>query len=93
MLPDGAYTAVLDRIEDGLAAFEVTVGDDRREIAVPVDRLPTAARRVDSVVTVEIVDGAVETVEHDPAATAARAQRAQDRFDQLSERLPDDTDS
>jgi len=93
MIPDGTYTAVLDRIEDGLAAFEVTVGEERRELTVSVDRLPAAASRVDGVVTVEIVDGGVETVEHDPDATAARTEQTQSRFDRLSERLSDDTDS
>ena len=93
MLSDGTYTAVLDRIEDGLAALEVTADGDRREVTVPVDRLPADASRVDSVVTVEVVDGVIETVAYDPEATTARAERAQSRFDRLSERLPDDADS
>lgn len=93
MLSDGTYTAVLDRIEDGLAALEVTADGDRREVTVPVDRLSADASRVDSVVTVEVVDGVIETVAYDPEATTARAERAQSRFDRLSERLPDDADS
>lgn len=93
MIPDGEYTAVLDRTESDRAAFEVTVGDgDRREITVPVDRLPDDAA-VDSVVTLRVADATVVDVTVDPAATESHERRARRRFDRLSERLGESGES
>ena len=90
MIPDGEHTAVLDRVEDGRAAFEVAVDDgDRREVVVPTDRLPDDAA-VDSVVTLRVADATVVDVTVDPDATETRERRARRRFDRLSERPPGD---
>jgi hypothetical protein len=88
-LADGAYTAVVDSLEDGLATlfFEAdgeTVGD----AVVDAGRLPKAGRHADAIVAVEIEDNAVVTATYDAERTAARAAAAQDRFDRLSRRPP-----
>lgn len=90
-IPDGTYTAVVDRIEDGLAALvvegsETTVG----ELVVPPEELPEPARQADAVVTIDVIDGDLTAVSYDPEETDRRADRAQSRFDRLSSRPPSD---
>ena len=88
-LADGAYTAVVDSVEDGLAtlffeADEATVGN----AVVDAAQLPKAGRHADAIVAVEIEDNAIATATYDAERTAARAEAAQDRFDRLSRRPP-----
>jgi len=90
-LPDGSYTAVVDSIEDGLATvfFEqdgAEVGDRVLEVA----QLPDAGQHADAVLSATVVDGDVTEWVYQPDATETRRQRAQDRFDRLSERLSND---
>ncbi len=93
MIPDGTYTAVVDRIEDGLAAVEVTTDEQRHELLVSVGELPAEARQADAVLEIEVRDEDLVAARYDPAATEDRTDRAQSRFDQLSRRPPDhDTD-
>lgn len=91
---DGTYTAVVDRIEDGLATLQVE--DDGRlldELTVEPSTLPARARRADAVVRVEIVADAVAAAWYDPRETAARERATQDRFDRLSRRPPREGES
>ena len=88
MIPDGTYTAVVDRIEEGLATLEVERGDDVAELVVEATALPAAAWRADALVTVELDDGEVVAVTYDPAGTATRREEIQERFDRLSSRPP-----
>jgi hypothetical protein len=90
MIPDGTYTAVVDRIEDGLVAMEVTTDERRHELLVPVSELPAEARQADAVLEIEVRDGDPVAARYDPAATEERTDGAQSRFDQLSRRPPDD---
>jgi hypothetical protein len=92
MIPDGEYTAIVDRIEDGLAALEVTTGEERYELLPPVEALPGDAQQADAVLEIKIQNGEVVEVEYDHAATTSRSEQAQDRFDRLSQRPPDDDD-
>ena len=93
MIPDGEYRAVLDRIEDGLAALEVDVEGDPRELVVDPEALPPAARRADAVLDVRVRDGELVDADYDRRATRRRRRRAQDRFDRLSKRPPRDDDA
>lgn len=104
MIPDGRYTAVVDRIEDGVATLELTpVADsdedtddadhDRYGLDVSETELPDAARRANALLAVELVDEEPVAVEFDPEATAERERQAQNRFDRLSSRPPRDDDS
>lgn len=92
-IPDGTYTAVVDRFEDDLAALELTDNDERYELVVEQAALPEDGRRVDAVFQLTIADGELADSEYDEAATARRSEAAQDRFDRLSKRPPTDEES
>ena len=91
---DGEYLAVLDRFEGNLAVLLLeadaeTVGD----LAVPRERLPDDARRVDAVLRVVVEDERLVDARYDGDETEERAERAQSRFDRLSRRLGDEKGS
>jgi hypothetical protein len=91
MIPDGTYTAVLDRIEDGLAALVVEVdGTSADELLVEPTALPEEARHADAVLTVEVQDGTMVEASYRPSETERRRESAQSRFDRLAERPPSD---
>lgn len=90
MIPDGRYTAVLDRFEDSQPVLELSNDDDRYELVVEQDALPQPARHVDAILQVELADGELVEVEYKPAESTERAEEAQNRFDRLSKRPPDD---
>lgn len=89
MITDGTYTAVVDRIEDGLATLQLeqndTVIDER---TVEETTLPEPARHADAILRVELVDETITSMSYDEATARARKQAAQDRFDRLSSRPP-----
>lgn len=97
-VPDGRYTAVIDRFEqtdpadDGgeLAVLLLESGDEVvAERAIPAWRLPERARRQDAVLEVVLKNGYVVSRQFDPETTEDRSEKAQSRFDRLAER-PDD---
>jgi hypothetical protein len=90
MIPNGTYTAVLDRFEDDLAALEVEGEEERYELAVPVGALPEEGQAVDAVLVVEIDDGELVDAVYKPIATEERKESSQSRFDRLSSRPPKD---
>lgn len=98
-LPDGTYTATIDRIEEGVAvlliedrdADDVDAESDREvvdEVHCPADELSSDARAESGVVSVRLVDGEVADVERRPQATRRRRAEIQERFDRLAERPP-----
>lgn len=89
-LPDGTHTAVVDRLEDELAALEVTTEAERFELNLEVARLPSEARHADAVLTLTVEDGALTDISYDADETVERRERSQSRFDRLSSRPPDD---
>ena len=90
-IPDGAYTAVVDTVEDGLATVFFERDDDEAgDAVVDAETLPEAGRRADAILDVDIEDGRIATATYDPERTAARSEAAQDRFDRLSSRPPKD---
>ena len=88
MIPDGEYTAVVDRLEETLAVLEVTADDELYEVVVDEETLPADGRHSDAVFEITVRDGDVVAVVHDTEATDERQERAQDRFDNLSKRPP-----
>lgn len=92
-IPDGEYTAVLDRIEDDLAALEVATEDDPREVVVDLGALPEDGREPDAVLTVVMEDGELVDADYRPEETAERKEDAQSRFDRLSSRPPREDES
>lgn len=93
MIPNGTYTAVVDRIEDGLATLQIEAADGTLyDLTIDDDQLPPAARHADAILTVEIADGQPAEMTYDETATDERKEQAQDRFDRLSDRLPRDND-
>ncbi|MGB9930558.1 DUF3006 domain-containing protein [Haloarcula amylolytica] len=92
MLPDGTYTAVIDRIEDGIATLEVDTEDGLSALETEVAELPAEAQAADAVLEVTIEDSGLADVTHEPDETADRASEAQRRFDRLSKRPPRDGD-
>jgi hypothetical protein len=89
MIPDGEYTAVVDRIEETLATLEVGSGDERYNLVVGEEELPDDGCHVDAVLQVSIVDDELADAEYQPDETEQRKADAQSRFDQLSQRPPD----
>lgn len=93
MIPDGSYTAVVDRVEDGLATLEVDGETDRYELVVDSEALPESARHADAIVHVELADGDLVDAEYDELESEERRERGQNRFDRLSKRRRSDDDS
>ncbi len=88
---NGTYTGVVDRFEDDSAVLLLERdGDVVGQATLPRDSLPEAANHADAVLTVTVEDNAVERLEYRPDETNHRRENAQDRFDRLSERPPDD---
>jgi hypothetical protein len=89
MIPDGRYTAVVDRIEDGLAAVLLEEdGTDDDELLVEPDELPDDGQHADAVLTVEVQGGELVEASYESGETEHRRESAQSRFDRLSERPP-----
>lgn len=89
-LPDGEYTAVVDRFEDDLAVLEVAVDDDLRQLVVDRAELPEAGRHADAVLTVTVASDELVEAVFDAEETSARKQSAQSRFNRMSRRLGSD---
>jgi hypothetical protein len=94
VIPDGHYTAVVDRIEDGLAAvlFEED-GTDAYELVVEPTALPENGQHADAVLSVEIQDGELVEATYEASDKVEYRESAQRRFDRLSERPPADDDN
>lgn len=91
MIPDGEYTAVVDRIEDGLAAVLIEKdGADAYELLVEPAELPEDGQHADAVLTVEIQDAELIEASYNTSETEERRESSQSRFDRLSERPPSD---
>lgn len=58
------------------------------ELHCSAEDLPQRARDDLGVVSVTLVDGEIEAIEHRPQATRHRRSELQDRFDELAERPP-----
>lgn len=87
MIPDGTYTAVVDRIEDTLATLQLeSDGNDVYNLVVGEEELPEPARHADAVLEVQLADQELVAATYDEQETKARKKQAQDRFDRLSER-------
>lgn len=93
MIPDGRYVAVVDRIEDGLAAvLPEADGEAVDELLVDPEALPESARHADAVLDIVIADGELREATYDAEETERRKETTQSRFDRLSKRPPKDED-
>jgi hypothetical protein len=91
MCTDERYTAVVDRIEDGLAILQLERGGEVVDsLVVEEGELPPDGRHQDAVLTVVVDDGALVDAEYRPEETTERRKKAQSRFDRLSRRPPSD---
>lgn len=89
-MTDGTHVLVLDRFEEDDAVLLVEQdGELVDEIILPEAMLPPSGRHQDAIFTVEMASDAVE-LRYESETTKERKQQAQDRFDQLSQRLPKD---
>jgi len=86
----GTYAAVVDRIVDGKTAVLLIEDGDEviDQFDINTEELP---EEVDEggVLTVEVDDNEITAMEYLEDETNSRRQAAQERFDRLSERLPD----
>lgn len=91
MIPDGSYTAVVDRIEETLATL-ILEGDNDEiyDLVVGEEELPAEARHQDAVLEVALEDEELVDATYDETETEDRKDRAQSRFDRLSSRAPRD---
>ncbi len=88
------YTGVIDRFEDDLAVILLEDdGDVVDELVLDRGDLPTDAAQEDAILEVTLEDGEVTDLVYDATETENRKDRAQSRFDRLSERPPSDDDS
>ncbi|GAA0217197.1 DUF3006 domain-containing protein [Halobaculum roseum] len=90
-VPDGKHTAVVDRFEGDLAVLEVTTPDGLRQLVVDESELPEDGRHQDAVLEVTVKSQELVGAVYNERETESRAEGAQDRFDQLSNRLGSDT--
>ena len=68
MIPDGQYTAVVDRIEDGHATILLEEdGEDAHELVVYPEALPSDGRHSDAILAVEINDDELAEAKYRPA--------------------------
>jgi hypothetical protein len=89
MTADGTYTAVVDRFEDELAVLLLEDdGETVDERVLSKERLPAAGRHVNAILTIDISDEDVVEIDYQEDETQERAERAQNRFDELSQRPP-----
>ena len=87
MPSDGKYTAVVDRFEEDLAVLLLERdGETVDDILLPKPELPESGRHQDAVLYVSVVDGEVRNATYKAEETDQRAERAQSRFDRLSQR-------
>ncbi|WP_042662510.1 DUF3006 domain-containing protein [Haloferax sp. ATB1] len=94
MIPDGTYTATVDRFEDDRAVLLVEAdGRDIDQLVVDRDELPWRARTQNAVLTITVADGAYDGGQYEPDETEARTEAAQSRFDRLSRRPPSAPDA
>ena len=93
MIPDGTYTATVDRFEDDLAVLLVEEdGQDIDQLVIDRSELPWRAREQNAVLTVTVSEGEYEKGTYEPDETEARTEDAQSRFDRLSRRPPNNDD-
>jgi len=86
----GTYTAVVDRIVDGkTAALLIEDGDEVvDQFDIDIEELPEDVGE-GGVLTVQVDDNKITAMEYLEDETNSRRQAVQERFDRLSERLPD----
>ncbi|WP_226023335.1 DUF3006 domain-containing protein [Halomicrobium salinisoli] len=89
-IPDDRYDAVVDRIEEGLATLELDGDEDRYELVIDEASLPEAGQHEGAVYEIAVEDDRLVDARYDEEATEERSEAAQERFDRLSERPPDD---
>ncbi|WP_336326466.1 DUF3006 domain-containing protein [Halovenus sp. HT40] len=94
MIPDGQYTAVVDRIENGLAAVLLEEnGTDAYELLVEPAELPEDGQHADAVLNIEVRGEEVVEARYEASETEERLESAQSRFDRLSKRPQSDDDN
>jgi hypothetical protein len=86
---NGTYTAVVDRIVDGEWAVLLLEADGETvdQFDIDVEKLPPDGQHEGAVFDVSVADGALYGLEYRPWRERARRERAQERFDRLSEPL------
>ncbi|WP_436344848.1 DUF3006 domain-containing protein [Natronorubrum sp. FCH18a] len=86
------YTAVVDRIVDGETAVLLLEADETvvEERTLPVGSLPEDGRHEGAVFDAELEADELLDLTHRPSVERERRRSAQERFDRLSERLPDE---
>ncbi|WP_313692106.1 DUF3006 domain-containing protein [Halorarum halobium] len=98
-MSETTQTAVLDRFEETEDGEEVAVllyesdGEVVGEEVVPRSHLPNDGQHQDAVFTVNLEDGEPVEFTYEADETTERTESASDRFDRLSSRLSDETDS
>lgn len=94
MIDDGSYTAVIDRFEDDLAVLVIEQdGTAIDDLVIAREELPDEADHQDAILEVQIADGELVEAVYAPEVTTDRAEDAQDRFDRLAQRPPQDDDT
>ncbi|ELY40324.1 DUF3006 family protein [Natronorubrum tibetense] len=85
-------TAVVDRIVDGKTAVLLLETDDTvvDERTMAVESLPEDGQHEGAVFDVEFEDDELRELTYRPSVERERRESAQERFDRLSERLPDE---
>ncbi|MFP9192625.1 DUF3006 domain-containing protein [Natronosalvus vescus] len=86
---NGTYSGVVDRIEDGETAVILLEDDDGivDQLDLPIEQVPDSARSDGSVVSIELEDSTVVSIDYDASETQSRGESVREKLDRLSERL------
>nr|WP_233341066.1 DUF3006 domain-containing protein [Haloprofundus sp. MHR1] len=88
---DEATLLVVDRFEGDDAVLLVEEdGELVDELVLPTAMLPTDGQHQDAILSLARPDETRVELRYDPEMTTERRQSAQDRFDRLSQSLPDE---
>ncbi|ODR79396.1 hypothetical protein BG842_06910 [Haladaptatus sp. W1] len=87
------FTAVLDRFEEKQAVLLLeSDGEIVDELVIQRNDIPESGRHQDAIFTVTIDGSTMVEIEYEPTETEERVDAAQEQFDRLARRPPDDTE-
>lgn len=86
-----SYLAVLDRFTEEIAV--VLIEDSEapvNQLDLPVEQVPPEGRHEGAVLEARFIEGELEDLTYRPEEETSRRKSAEERFNRLSNRLPDE---
>ncbi|WP_435156229.1 DUF3006 domain-containing protein [Haladaptatus sp. DFWS20] len=89
--PPQTLTAVLDRFEEEQAVLLLeSEGEVVDEVVMYCDDLPESGRHQDAIFTITVDGESIVEIQYESTETEERAEAAQQQFDRLARRPPED---